>query len=192
VRFVAKYKKYNVIFQREIVEHYATGEQRTLQPYIDCQFDLYGSMLPHEIEAAREQFINYGLPVEVDGVTTIDPLYRFSVFDSVECQRLQGFDDAKRVELEQFLLNRPECGVDYILVEAPRLAPPWPTYDSFRGVRGLPTAEAIAKRVQEDGYEVAEVHAYERQNQNRQEVLDALEALLLEEPAGEQEELIEA
>ena len=59
-------------------------------------------------------------------------------------------------------------------------------------MRGLPTAEAIAKRVQEDGYEVAEVHAYERQNQNRQEVLDALEALLLEEPAGEQEELIEA
>ena len=142
MRFVAKYKKYNVIFQREIVEHYATGEQRTLQPYIDCQFDLYGSMLPHEIEAARAQFINYGLPVEVDGVTTVDPLYRFSVFDSVECQRLQGFDDAKRV--------------------------------------------------QEDGYEVAEVHAYERQNQNRQEVLDALEALLLEEPVDDEEELIEA
>lgn len=175
MRFVSKYKRYTVVFQREIVEHYATGQSRELQPYLGCAFDLYGSMTPHEVVVARTAFSNYGLPTEVDNVTLIDPLYRFSVFDTELFAKEHGLDDAKREEMEAFLLSRPEYGGDYIMVEEPRLAPPWPTYDDFRGVRGLPTAAAIAKKVSEDGFNVDDVIAYERQNANRSDVITELE-----------------
>lgn len=177
MRFVAKYKRYNITFQNELVEHFATGESRELKSYIDCQFDLYGSMLPYEIDAARKTFVNNGLPTEVDGVTIIDPLYRFSVFDTEIFQRQRGVSDEVRERMEQFLLARPELGTDFIRVEEPRFAPPWPTYDDFRGVRGLPTAAAIAKKVHEDGYEPAQVILYEKQNANRADVIEELEAL---------------
>lgn len=190
MRFVAKYKRYTVVFQREIVEHYATGQSRELQPYLGCEFDLYGSMTPHEVSVARDTFENYGLPTEVDNVTLIDPLYRFSVFDTVMFAKQKGLDDAKRLELEEFLLSRDEYGSDYVMVEELRLVPPWPTYDKFRGVRGLPTAQGIARKVEEDGYDALEVVAYERQNANRQDVIDALESLGAPAPADE--ELIEA
>lgn len=189
MRFVSKYKKYTVVFQREIIEHFGTGESHEIKPFVACQFDLYGSMRPYEIEAARKQFINHGLPTEIDGVTTIDPLTRFSVFDSVACQDTYGFDDETREKVEQFLLSRAEYGTDYIEVEEPRLAAPWPTYNDFRGVRGLPTPQAIVKKVVEDGYPIEDVIAFERQNLDRQEVLDALEAATQLDP---EEELIEA
>lgn len=177
MRFIAKYKRYQVIFQREIIEHFATGQEHEIQPALICEFDLYGSMRPHEITAARETFINYGLPTEVDMVTQIDPLTRFSVFDTELFQQQKRITDEKRIEMEQFLLSLPEYGTDFILVEEPKLAPPWPNYDSFRGVRGAPTPIAIARKVEEDGFDALEVVAYERQNANRQEVIDALEAI---------------
>lgn len=177
MRLVSKYGRYQINFQIDKIEHYATGESREIQPMLNCEFDLFGSMKPHEIAAARERFINYGLPTEVDGVTTIDPLYRFSVFDTLLFQQAKGISDEKREQLEAFLLGRPECGIDYILVEEPQLVAPWPTYGTFRGVRGLPTAQAIAKKVEEDGYDAVEVIAYERQNANRADVIEALEAI---------------
>lgn len=191
MRFISKYKRYVIWFQREKLEHYATGESRELQPGIVCEFDLYGSMTPWEIVAARETFTNYGLPTEVDMVTHIDALTRVSVFDSEICQQRQGFSDEKRLEMEAFLLGRPEYGVDFVMVEEPRLSAPWPTYDDFRGVRGLPTAQAIAKKVEEDGFAVADVVAYERQNANRTDVIDALESIGAV-PVASDEELVEA
>lgn len=191
MRFISKFKKYQINFQTDIIEHFATGESRELRPLLNCEFDLYGSMLPHEVEAARGQFMNFGLPTEVDGVTLIDPMVRWSVFDTVQFQEAKGLDDETRERLEQFLLGRHELGADYIMVPTPVLAPPWPTYDTFRGVRGLPTAEAIAKKVREDGYDVVDVLAYERQNANRQDVIDALEAVGTP-IAVEDEELVQA
>lgn len=196
-RYVAKYKRYSICYQRDIVEHYATGESRVLKPLLNCEFDLYGSMLPHEMEAARGRFINTGTMLEMDTVTTVDVAYRFSVFDSVAFAREKGLDDAELAKLDLWLQNKdPQRanhaeGHDYIYVEAPVLAPPWPAYDTFRGVRGAPTGPRIAERVQEDGYDPAVVLEYERANANRQEVIDALEALLAPAPVDD-EELVSA
>lgn len=191
MRFVAKYKRYTIVFQREIVEHYATGQSREIQPYLGCSFDLYGSMTQNEVEVARRTFENYGLPVEVDMITLIDPLVRFSVFDTDVFAAQHNLDADKKAELEGFLLSRDEYGSDYVMVEAVRLLAPWPTYDAFRGVRGLPTAQAIAKKVEEDGFDVDAAIAYERENANRTDVLDALEGLSAQVPATE-EDLVEA
>jgi hypothetical protein len=190
LRFIAKYGRYQINFQTELVEHYATGESRELRPLLHCEFDRHSSMKQHEVKVARETFVNQGLPTEVDGMTSIDPLLRFSVFDTEVFQVQHNLDDTRREELEQFLLNAPDYGIDFIMVEDPKLAPPWPTYDDFRGVRGLPTPQAIAKKVEEDGYLVDDVIAYERQNANRLDVIDALESIGA--PPTPDETLVEA
>lgn len=196
-RYVSKYKKYSICYQRDIIEHYATGESRVLKPLLNCQFDLYGSMYPWEMEAARGRFINTGTMLEMDNVTTVDPAYRFSVFDSERFARENGLPPEELEKLDLWLQNKDPLrsnfaeGHDYIFVEAPVLAPPWPKYDDLRGVRGAPTAQRIAERVIEDGYDVADVIAYERQKANRADVIDALEALLTAEVV-EDEELVSA
>lgn len=194
MRFIAKYAAYQTCFKRDIVEEYASGGSSIRQPLWNCAFKP-DRWLEHEAKAARAVFLNFGMPVEPDGVTAIDPVYRFSVFDTEEYQAehkddmvyppFKPFDDEMRVELEQWLLNHADYGNAFIMVEAPRLEPPWPKYDEFRGVRGMPTGQRVAERVLEDGYDILEVLAYERANKNRSDVVDALEALLAPEPADD-------
>jgi hypothetical protein len=67
----------------------------------------------------------------------------------------------------------------YLRVEPKRLPAPWPAYDKLvpQGRRTVElVAEKIAATVAENGYDPAQVAAYERQNANRPEVLAALEA----------------
>lgn len=74
---------------------------------------------------------------------------------------------------------------DVLLVERPHLAAPWPAYDKLvaQGARTVEKVSVkIAEKVTEDGYDPAEVIAYERENLNRAAVLDAL-AELIETPA---------
>ena len=75
--------------------------------------------------------------LDKDGHTAIDPVYRFGSFDTVEYQRehaddivyepFKPFDDAMRVQLEQFLLNHAEYGQAFIMVEAPSVPKPCST-----------------------------------------------------------------
>lgn len=192
MRFIAKYRAYSICWKRDITEHFATGESRLIQPLWNCQFTPFRSMFQWEVEAANSQFLNHGLMLELDGHTTIDALDRYSVFDTVEAQRAWSLTDVQRGELEEFLQANYQFGTAFIRVDAPVLAPPWPTYDSFRGVKGTPTAQRIAEKVLEDGYDVGAVLAYERQGANRTEVLDALEALQAPVVEAENETLVSA
>jgi hypothetical protein len=191
VRFISKSAKYQTCFKRDVVEHFATGESRTLQPLWNIEFQPDG-WLAHELAEAKARFINRGLPTELDEVTTVDPTYRFGSFDTAAFQRehaSEGFDDARRVEMEEWLLQHPDYGHMFFEVAAPTLDPPWPTYDKFRGNQGMALPARIAEKVREDGYDVGEVLAYERANANREDVVAALEELAAGEPA---EELVSA
>lgn len=193
MRFISKSARYQTCFKRDVTEHFATGESRVIQPMWNVEFKP-DQWLAHELEVAKATFANRGMPTEIDEVTPVDSTYRFGTFDTGEFQQQhasEGFDDARRKELEMFLLNHEDYGSTFVMVETPRLAPPWPTYDEFRGVRGLPTAERIAEKVREDGYEVAAVIAYEVANAHRQDVIDALEALT-SGPAVTDDELVSA
>lgn len=198
MRFVAKSAGYSITYKHDIVANFATGESQILQPLWNCQFKTVG-IKAAEIAQAKLWAVNHGMPVEEDSVTPVDPGYRFGVFDTEEFQAEHaadifercpnGFDDGERRKLEEFLLAHQD--EYYRVVEVVKLAAPWPNYDTFKGVRGEPTGPRIAARVLEDGYDIDAVLAYEKENRNRQDVLDALEALRAE-PAVDDSLLVSA
>lgn len=178
MRFVSKSSGYSICYKRDKTQHFATGESQVLQELWNCQFSPIG-IRSHEIKQAREQLHNYGMPKEQDQVTPVDPAYRYGVFDTRDFQKEhadEGFDEAERLKLEEFLIEHQD--EYYRLVVEIRVPIPWPNYDTFRGVKGTPTALRIAERVKEDGYDIFQVIAYEKENVNRLDVITELEALL--------------
>lgn len=163
MRFVAKYQKYAIQArpQREIVT--IDGIPMVAQEQIILEFE-QGSLRPYEVDAGISQLgARRGLP---DG---IDPSYRLSVFDTEWAQAAFGWDNDTVEYAEKFLQANPSFGVDYIMVEEPKVAAPWPRYDSIADL------EQLVEKVVTDGFDIADVIAYERQNQNRPDVLAALE-----------------
>lgn len=190
-RYVSKSSGYSICYKRDRTDHFASGESQLRQALWNCQFSPVG-IRAHEIEQAKRELQNYGLPVEQDHVTKVDPTYRYSVFDTGEFQKEhaeEGFDDAERLLLEAFLDSHQD--EYYRLVEVIRVPAPWPNYDEFRGVKGTPTAVRIAERVREDGYDIFQVIAYERENANRPDVIAELEALT-QSPIVDDELLVSA
>lgn len=178
MRFVSKSSGYSICFKRDRTNYFGDGNSQTVQELWNCQFSPVG-IRSSEIAQARQQLQNFGMPVEQDGITAVDPTYRYGIFDTVlfqEQHEEEGFDDEQRLKMEAFLVKMQD--EYYRVVDVIVLPAPWPNYDSFRGVKGTPTAMRIAERVQEDGYDVMSVIAYEREYANRPEVITELEALL--------------
>ena len=114
--------------------------------------------------------------MEEDEVTPIDPINRLSVYDTDFNADQLGWNPELKKRVEDSLLSRQ--GIDFILAEAPVVPPPWPNYDRLVTGHGRSieiVARKIVERVEEDGYDVDLVIAYERANANRDEVIVALE-----------------
>jgi len=173
MRFISKYAKYMLNVRNPIVEHYATGQSKEIQRALIAKFDI---MVPtaDERALARQRFSFNGFAQEQDLVTIVEPDARISGYDSVLTQREEGWSDEERELVEQALLAEarrlPE---DLVVVETEPLSPPWPTYDSYKG-----NAKQLVRKVEEDGYDFADVLAYEQENLNRPEVVDLLQEVI--------------
>lgn len=111
----------------------------------------------------------------------VSPEQWLSFYDSIEEQQRNGWTDEERAEIEQKLLITD--GVK--LVEKPRVAAPWPSYDKLvAGSRPAPSRKEIVEKIlaiiDEQGYDPQAVLAYESENKGRSEVMDAVSALLPE------------
>jgi len=173
MRFVSKYAKYMVNVRGPVVEYYATGQSKEIQRALVAAFDV--ALVDGEERAlARQHFSFNGFAQEADMVTIVEPDARISAYDTRLAQTEQGWTDEERELVEQVLTeNARRLPEDLILVEEVRLAPPWPTYDRFPG-----DAKQLLRKVEEDGYSFDDVLAYERENENRPEVIDLLEQAL--------------
>lgn len=193
LRFISKHQNYLVIGQPETTT--VIGQDG--RPYsitnrwdADVQFHQhrYGPPLDHEIKAARDQMVFTGTSFFEDEVTPWPIEARLGVFDTVAAQQAEGWSDEQRELIEKKLLSLPDFGSTYILVELPRTEKPWPKYDDLRPV-GRRTikdvAEKIAEMTADLGIDPGMVVAYERENQNRPEVLAALEAIGAEQVEDE-------
>lgn len=137
-----------------------------------------GIWLEHEREAAFAAWgprIRRGSRMLDDSLTVPAPLdYRIGVFDTSSIH-----DEGLRRMVEEKMVSSRKHGRDYLHVEEPRLAAPWPRYDEVvsggRGRTNEAVALEIAAKVEELGLDPAAVAAYERANRNRPEVLEALE-----------------
>lgn len=170
MRFVSKYAKYMLHARRQIVESYATGESRVIQKQLLAVFEV-GLVNAEERALARSHFSFNGFAQEQDLVTIVEPDARISAFDSRLAQAQNGWTDEERELVERELIeNARRLPEDLIVMEEIRLAPPWPNYDRFTG-----DVSQLLMKIEDDGYDLDATLAYERENQNRSDVIYMLE-----------------
>lgn len=189
LRAVSIYRNYEgPNAQDEKVMVLATGDRQVLQKGLIAKPWRWGDVTEWERHTVLEHFGNSFRGLLYDE----DPIHRLSSFDSLWAQSVNGWTDEEREIVEERVRTGPGNGVDYVVVDTPRVPAPWPGYDSLT-VQGRRTiqlvAEKIAAMTADTGTPPSHVLAYERENLNRPEVLAAVTALTAEEPA---EELIEA
>jgi len=185
MRAIARFGRYALCAQREIVEAYATGHTKVIQRELTARFR-EGGMTPEERELAMRSWTFNGYYQEQDEATPVAPDYRIGVFDSIQAQAENNWSDEERQIVEERLIAESALNPqDLLVVATPRLAPPWPNYDIFDG-----TLNALCKKIMEDGYDLEDVLVYEEANQDRAEVIAALNQLLAAEQKAEVEEVV--
>ena len=170
MRFVSKYPQLGLGTARTEKFVLALDGQRERTTYsLPVQFS-QGALLRGDIDAALAHWPEKsftGRWLEPDGVTQQPVAERIGVFDTVEAQATNGWTDSEREAVEEWLLRKPNLGIDFIQVEKHKQAPPWPTYDKMQWKQIAPFAA--------DAGLVDEAIAYEQENGGRESVLGMLE-----------------
>jgi hypothetical protein len=156
-----------------LVEDYATGKQKVLIPHLEAQFSVAGLSDEDYYEGSRRLTFR-GLPFDAETEQNVDPRSRMGVFDSAEVQKHLRWSDADHDLVVEGLRNSPMLGIDFVELEHAVRPAPWKGYDS--------TDEAeIPALIKATGTDPAEVIAYERENQKRPAILEAVNDLLSEQ-----------
>ncbi len=135
---------------------------------VHAQFD-NGGLLAHEEELALKTFNFTGLP---EGV---NPLTRVGVFDT-EAYCLNHYENEKeRTEMQAQIDQRlrelqPRFPQQFIIVETPAAAKPWPSYDED-------SPEDILKLQERLAFDPSLVRRYEEENEGRAEIIEPMQEL---------------
>lgn len=181
-RFVSRYAGYSHGVREEIAEQFSRGT-RIIQRSLEAQFDRRG-LTDYEKELAARELSFHGLPEDKDTGENVSPMSRLSLFDSEQAQKHFRWTDEEHDLVVQTLRESERLGLDYIEVAQPKRPAPWSGYDKLTDV------DQIVELTIATETSPADVIAYERENEDREEVIAALEALL--EPAGDEEIVIDA
>lgn len=173
MRFISPIAAYRVIVKHQDIEILASGQPRVLKDGFTVEFK-EGDLTDFERDLARKSLTFKHNYINLDG-SPYDPVPHASSYDTAQIE-----DPVTRKEVEDFLVNHPFCGQshEYILVEKPQLPAPWPNYDELV-IHGRRTAKHVADQniatAQATGTSLDTLIAYERDNQNRPEVIAAYE-----------------
>jgi hypothetical protein len=184
MRFAAKYGRFRLTVQPEIVEAYATGASKVIQKEITADF-APGGLRPHEREYVITHWKFNGSYQEVDEVTTVPPDYRIGVYDSALDQQMKAWTDDEREKIEAKLLEN--ASGDLLLLPVSAASPPWPNYDDYKGSVG-----SLIKKLEEEGHDLEQVLQYERDSQNRTPLVEALEMRISGSDTTPAEEIVVA
>jgi hypothetical protein len=179
VRFISKSAKFSLQVRPMVVEAFASGVQRIAQEPIYVDFQLH-RLRPEEREFALTQFYFEGNFQEQDEVTMTAPDHRLSLFDTDEAARDRGWTADEKAHVEEMLLSHSTRFTDIVAVPVKVLLPPWPNYDEYHA-----PPEALLRKLVDEGYDLEEVLAYERVNQDREPIIEVLEQALAEINEGE-------
>jgi hypothetical protein len=136
-------------------------------PGLRAEF-ITGDTTEYEREIAKKTFKFNGLPVGEEDGLPVDPIYRISSWDST----MQQWDPKTQKKAEELLVKSPYNGSAFIVVDEPKRPAPWKGSDSIRSVKKL------IELVTETGSDAEEVLAYEIENKNRLEVVEALSVVI--------------
>lgn len=107
-----------------------------------------------------------------------DPYSRIGVLDTDEEAILQQWSSEEKKYVEDALMRSSSCGVSYAVCQPPKVRRPWDSYDEFVG------DDAVAKilyTIDLTGADPKQVLRYERENANRDDVVEAIEAIIEKE-----------
>lgn len=157
--------------EQVVIDARGYAQTITLNKPVIANFDKSG-LLDHEIEAALFMFNFSGLP---EGV---NPLTRISCFDTEAYVEQYPKDrrDELLVQIDSRLRELQERHPsEFIIVESPQAARPWPSYDDD-------TVEDVLKFQERLRINPQTIRVYEVENQNRPEIVEAM--LRIEDPEG--------
>lgn len=169
-RFIARYGKYSHGIRSEVAEQFAQGT-RVIVRGLEAKFDTRG-VTEYEKELALKNLSFHGqLEDRIEG-GKVSPVSRISVFDSRATQEHLEWTDEEHDLVVEKLRKSPMNGVEFFEAEEPRRPAPWNGYDELEDVDRILTAVEVT------GVDPAGVIAYERENADREEVIEALEDLV--------------
>lgn len=179
VRFISQFRAYTHTI-RAPYEEIRNGRNIVIEKGLDADFKPL-DLTEREREVGLAHFRFRGAPVvpgpgNSPGSDPFDMSYRLSSFDSIEAQKRLGWTDEERELVEKTLMESSEYGLDFILVEDAKLPTPWPSYEKD-------TTKKILETVKTLGHDPEDIVAYERQNQNRAELIAALQEEGVEDDA---------
>lgn len=197
MRFVSKHGNFTFVARPDTVQMIlgpgGAMMPHTVQSAIICDFT-HGMVRPDEAMMAAEKWMGLGtrsdgtpiafgaMPSVQSGVVngvahdSWQPMMTFSVFDT---DTIPNAED--REYAEKRLLEDAGNGVHYIQVGHRKLAPPWPTYEEMKGIKGNSTAQMVCRMIKDGGYDPEYVIAYELQRDRpRYEITKAIEEMKLE------------
>lgn len=177
MRFISKYGRFGVQIVPILAEAYAFGGVNIRQHPVYAMFHPY-RLTPIEREMALARWSFNGFYQEQDEVTVVPPDYRIGLFDSEEAALENGWSPEIKQQVEDTLCDLAERFEDLIVVRS-TVPAPWPRYDEFRG-----TPQALVRRLREDGHDLDAVLTYERDHQNRPQVLAEIQKAVA---AGDEE-----
>lgn len=141
-------------------------------PLYVAQF-IQGGAIPEWAKTMAMDRLSFGgLP---DGY---DPLHQIGWYDTDYEANLNHWPDTIKRQVEEKLIAHQDQ--TYFLAERPLAVAPWPNYPKLvvKGARTIDKVVAtILEKIEEDGYDPDVVVAYERDHDNRPEVIAAVEAL---------------
>jgi hypothetical protein len=193
VRAISHIRRYGIVIFSEINRN-VNGVIEEVRPLHVAEF-MPGDITSEELTWAERFFKPHGRTYEADEVTPSALLGRMSSYDTeapANLERYAQIDDiaagepipghrgetweqgtTKRLTEERLRQRVNGLAGDFAIVEQAPLSPPWPTYDEFKGY-----PRDIIEKLIEDGHHLPEALAYERQNQNRADLVEDLEATI--------------
>ena len=156
------------------IKRYENGEIKEIKPPVAAVFE----RTPDVPEYARTALA--AMPDFLKGVgKEEDPYSLCGIFDTRIAAAREGWDDETLAYVEEALAAH--AGGSYLVIEKPKTPKPWPNYDKVVGADDAETAFLLTKKIEEDGFDVRQCRAYERENGARELVLTAYEALIAEQ-----------
>jgi hypothetical protein len=166
-RFAARHANYGHGIREGRYSVLKDGQRHELQKGLFAQFRR-GLLTEQEENVAIAGLTHLGLPIDRDTEEHFSPRSRISGFDTVIAQEENYWTDEERELVEETLRKSPHLNQAFIELAAAKAEKPWPLYDN------APDAQTIVDMAELAGIPFESVAAYERENQNRPEVLAAL------------------
>lgn len=173
-RFVSQYLKFSHGVRDGVESHMGLdGRMTATVRALEAEFTHNGATTKDAL-VAKSTLKFTGVPQDEAG-NDIDPAYRISVFDSEAAKLANGWTDEEEALVVETLRASGDNGRAFCEILPEPIEAPWPNYDST-------DPEEIVKVAGLINADLELALAYEKENQKRPGVIDALTEALYVEP----------